>query len=71
LFDGAAKGVLGATACERFDKASDGLVAVRTPTDAFDVLRKVRMGITVQQMVLVARTGDIWLSGRKYGLNSG
>ncbi|MEM9070799.1 MAG: C45 family autoproteolytic acyltransferase/hydrolase, partial [Myxococcota bacterium] len=47
LFDGAAKGVLGATACERFDKASDGLVAVRTPTDAFDVLRKVRMGITV------------------------
>ncbi|MEM6958703.1 MAG: C45 family autoproteolytic acyltransferase/hydrolase [Myxococcota bacterium] len=55
-------GELYASACGRFDRATYlASIAEPTPEALFDVLRdrKVKMEITVQQMVLCARTGLI------------
>lgn len=58
-------GELASTSCGRFDRALARALAEqpRTPEACFDVLsdRDVRMGITVQQMVMSARTGMLAL----------
>lgn len=56
-------GALAATSCGRFDRAS-AMLAEAAPNDALSCLRVlqdpgIQMGITVQQMVLSARTGEM------------
>lgn len=59
---------LTASSCGRFDRAVE-LVATSPPREAdacLHILRdpRIQMGITVQQMVLSARTGEMWVHPR-------
>ncbi len=65
LTDGGARGILGATACQRFDRARLLANTHLTPPQAFSILGdpEVKMEITVQQMVLLPVDGSVWVDG--------
>ena len=67
LTDGGARGILGATACARFDAARQRANTHLDEAAAFGVLRHpdVQMLITVQQMVFRPATGAVWVSGEE------
>ncbi|HJL35151.1 MAG TPA: C45 family peptidase, partial [Polyangiaceae bacterium LLY-WYZ-15_(1-7)] len=67
LEGGGAAGLLGATACARFDRAAELAAGGLDPEAAFALLSDdaVRMAITVQQMAFRAATGEVWIGGER------